>query len=60
LPSADPDKVKHEIEEIIGIETDEALHVSAKSGIGIEDLLNQLVEKVPPHPRAVSMSPCKL
>jgi GTP-binding protein LepA len=38
LPSADPDKVKQEIEEIIGIDATEALEVSAKTGIGIEDL----------------------
>jgi len=47
LPSAEPDRVKNEIEEIIGIETDEALLVSAKSGLGIRDLLDQIVLKVP-------------
>ena len=47
LPSADPDRVKNEIEEIIGIETDDALLVSAKSGLGIRELLDQIVLKVP-------------
>ena len=48
LPSADPDKVKQEIEEIIGIDATEALEVSAKTGIGIEDLLESLVQLIPP------------
>ncbi len=47
LPQADPDRVINEIEEIIGLDCTEALKVSAKSGIGIQDLLEQLVEKVP-------------
>ena len=48
LPSADPDRVVTEIEEIIGIEASEALHVSAKTGLGIADLLESLVEHIPP------------
>ena len=48
LPSADPERVKNEIEEIIGIDTDETLLVSAKSGLGIRELLDQIVLKVPP------------
>ena len=48
LPQADPDKVKLEIEEIIGIDASEACLVSAKSGLGIEDALEYLVEQVPP------------
>ncbi|MGL5797601.1 MAG: translation elongation factor 4 [Cetobacterium sp.] len=47
LPAADVDKVKNEIEDIIGIPADEAVLVSAKAGIGIEDLLEAIVEKVP-------------
>ncbi len=47
LPAADPDKVKKEIEDIIGIDASEAIEVSAKSGLGIDDLLEQLVELVP-------------
>ncbi|HIF51045.1 MAG TPA: elongation factor 4 [Thiotrichaceae bacterium] len=48
LPSAEPERVINEIEEIIGIEAKDALRVSAKSGIGVEDLLNELVKKIPP------------
>lgn len=48
LPSAEPERVVNEIEEIIGIEATEALHVSAKTGLGIPDLLEALVEHIPP------------
>ncbi len=48
LPSAEPDRVITEIEEIIGIEAQDALRVSAKSGIGIPELLESLVAKIPP------------
>ena len=48
LPQADTDKFKLEIEEIIGIDASEACLVSAKSGLGIEDALEYLVEQVPP------------
>ena len=47
LPAAEPDRVCHEIEDIIGIDASEAVHASAKAGIGITDILDQLVEKVP-------------
>ena len=48
LPQADPDRVKLEIEEIIGIDATDACEVSAKTGMGIEDALEYLVENVPP------------
>ena len=48
LPQADPDKVKMEIEEIIGIDASNACLVSAKSGLGIEDALENLVQRIPP------------
>ena len=48
LPAADSDRVKLEIEEIIGLDTSEAIEVSAKTGVGIEDLLEQIIEKIPP------------
>ena len=48
LPQANPEKVRHEIEEIIGIPSDEALSVSAKTGLGIDQLLEQIVHEVPP------------
>ena len=47
LPQAEPDRVKNEIEEIIGIEASEAVPVSAKTGLGIEDALEYLVEHIP-------------
>ena len=48
LPSAEPERVITEIEEIIGIEAEDALRVSAKTGQGIEELLETLVERIPP------------
>ncbi|QDP40660.1 translation elongation factor 4 [Radiobacillus deserti] len=47
LPSADPDRVKQEIEDVLGIDGDEAILASAKAGIGIEEILERIVEKVP-------------
>ncbi|KTE36574.1 MULTISPECIES: translation elongation factor 4 [unclassified Sphingopyxis] len=48
LPAADVDKVKAEIEDIIGLPTDDAVLASAKSGIGIEECLEAIVTKIPP------------
>lgn len=47
LPHADPDKVKQEIEDIVGIDAMDADEVSAKSGLGVENLLETIVEKIP-------------
>ncbi|MFT8736622.1 MAG: translation elongation factor 4 [Zymomonas mobilis] len=47
LPAAEPEKVKQEIEEIIGLPADGAVLASAKSGIGIDDILEALVERIP-------------
>ncbi|MCH5461270.1 elongation factor 4 [Lactobacillus sp. LC28-10] len=47
LPSAEPEKVRKEIEDVIGIDASDAVMASAKKGIGIEDLLEQIVNKVP-------------
>ena len=47
LPQADPDTVKLEIEEIIGIEAEDACPVSAKTGLGIEDALEYLIKNIP-------------
>ena len=47
LPAADPERVRQEIEDVIGIDASEAVLASAKSGIGIEDILEQIVEYVP-------------
>lgn len=48
LPAAEPERVRNEIEEIIGLDASEAVMASAKSGIGIEDILEQIVAKIPP------------
>lgn len=50
LPSADPERVVNEIEDVIGIEAQDAPRISAKNGINIEEVLEQIVKKVPaPH-----------
>ncbi|AZP10756.1 translation elongation factor 4 [Undibacterium parvum] len=48
LPSADPDNAIREIEEVIGIDASEAVHCSAKTGLGVQDVLESLIVKVPP------------
>ncbi|RXI99581.1 elongation factor 4 [Anaerobacillus alkaliphilus] len=47
LPSAEPERVKQEVEDIIGLDTSDAVLASAKNGIGIEEILEQVVHKVP-------------
>lgn len=47
LPSADPDRVMNEIEDVIGIEAHDAPRISAKNGINIEEVLEQIIEKIP-------------
>ncbi len=47
LPARDPERVRTEIEDVIGLDASEAVLASAKAGIGIEDILEQIVEKVP-------------
>ena len=48
LPSAEPERVKQEIEDIIGLDASDAVLASAKAGIGIGEILEQIVQKVPP------------
>ncbi len=48
LPGADPERVKQEITDVIGIDGDEAILASAKDGIGIEEILDRIVEVIPP------------
>ncbi|WP_025690942.1 translation elongation factor 4 [Paenibacillus zanthoxyli] len=48
LPSADPERVKQEIEDVIGLDASEAVLASAKAGIGIKEILEQVVKQVPP------------
>lgn len=50
LPSAEPEMVKQEIEDIIGLDTSDAVLASAKAGIGIEEILEQIVQKIPAPP----------
>ncbi|WP_283309437.1 translation elongation factor 4 [Streptococcus dysgalactiae] len=47
LPAADPERVRHEVEDVIGLDASEAVLASAKAGIGIEEILEQIVERVP-------------
>lgn len=47
LPAADPERVKKEIEDVIGLPTDDIVLCSAKAGIGIDEILEQIVEKIP-------------
>ncbi len=48
LPSADPERVKKEIEEVIGLDASEAVLVSAKTGLGIEEVMESIVNRIPP------------
>jgi len=48
LPAADPDRVKEQIENVVGIDAHEAVLVSAKAGIGVDDVLERIVRDVPP------------
>jgi len=54
LPAADPDRVAEEIEDIVGLDASDAVRASAKSGIGIPEILEVVVKQVPP-PRAMRM-----
>ncbi len=47
LPAAEPERIKEQIEEVIGIDTDGALEISAKTGMGVENVLQALVERLP-------------
>ncbi len=58
LPAADVDKVSEEIEDAIGIDTTDALHVSAKSGLGVDALLEAIVTRLPP-PSADRQAPAR-
>ena len=58
LPAAEPDKVKAEIEEVIGLDASNAILASAKSGIGIEEILDAVVERIPA-PKGDASAPLK-
>jgi GTP-binding protein LepA len=59
LPSADPARVKREIEEIIGIDADGAVQASAKTGAGVQDILEAVILRIPP-PRGTVDAPLKV
>jgi GTP-binding protein LepA len=59
LPNADPDRVKEEVESVIGLDTSNALLISAKTGIGIDELLEAIVQRVPPPKRGSLESPLR-
>ncbi len=48
LPSAQPDAAREEIEDVIGIEADDAVLCSAKTGMGVDDILEAVVKRIPP------------
>jgi len=58
LPAAEPERVKHQIEEVIGIDTTDAPLISAKTGLGIEDVLEAIVHRLPP-PQGDKNAPLK-
>lgn len=58
LPQADPENAKAEVEDVIGIDASEAVAISAKTGMGIDDVLEQIVAKVPP-PRGKADAPLR-
>ncbi|MGI1657638.1 MAG: translation elongation factor 4 [Desulfitobacterium sp.] len=58
LPSAEPERVKQEIEDVIGLDASEAILASAKAGIGIEEILEAVVAKIPP-PQGDDAAPLK-
>jgi GTP-binding protein LepA len=58
LPSAEPDRIKEQIENIIGLDASEAVLTSAKTGIGVEEVLEAIVAKVPP-PKGDRNAPLK-
>ncbi|NIJ40762.1 GTP-binding protein LepA [Parvibaculum indicum] len=58
LPAAEPERTREQIEEVIGLDASEALEISAKSGLGIEDVLEAVVHRLPP-PRGDLEAPLK-
>ncbi|NCB50048.1 MAG: elongation factor 4 [Alphaproteobacteria bacterium] len=58
LPAAEPEKVKEQIEEVIGLDASDSLYISAKTGLGIQDVLEAIVHKLPP-PKGDENAPLK-
>jgi len=59
LPAAEPDRVKEQIEEVIGLDASQALRISAKTGIGIRDVLEAIVTRLPPPSEGEAAKPLK-
>jgi len=59
LPAADPDRVREQIEDVVGLDATDAIEVSAKTGIGVEDLLEAIVEHLPAPPPVEDSAPLK-
>lgn len=59
LPSADPDRVKQEIEDIIGIDASDAIMISAKTGVGVDQVLEAIAAKMPPPTRGSETAPLR-
>jgi len=62
LPAADPDRVSEQIEDVIGIDATDAIHISAKTGVGIPDVLEAIVTRLPAPklPQTPHLKPCWL
>lgn len=58
LPTAEPDRVKQQIEDVIGLDAQDAVPISAKTGMGIDDVLEAIVQKIP-HPKGDRHAPLK-
>ncbi|HEY1096510.1 MAG TPA: translation elongation factor 4 [Alphaproteobacteria bacterium] len=59
LPAAEPDRIKKQIEDVIGLDTSDAVEVSGKTGLGIPDLLEAIVTRLPPPKEADAKAPLK-
>jgi len=59
LPAAEPDRIKRQVEDVIGLDCEDALEISAKTGIGIDDLLEALVTRLPPPPVEDTTTPLR-
>ncbi len=59
LPAADPERVKEQVEEVIGLDASNAVEISAKTGLGIEDVLEAIVNQLPPPREGDASAPLK-
>ncbi|MEJ6781791.1 translation elongation factor 4 [Aminobacter sp. Piv2-1] len=59
LPAAEPERIKEQVEEVIGIDASQAVHISAKTGLGIEDVLEAIVTQLPPPREGDATAPLK-